>query len=383
MVSRADRSGAACGPGKMGDTIKSLNQTVGGMNKSSLSPEQQKLRSLLVSIPKTEIHLHLEGLASVDTIWQLICEHDLAIKGVRSKSDLKKRFRIHSLDEFISLFIDVIQNCFKESKDFDYLIGDARSYLKDNNIVYAEIFFAPTKFILNGFSFAAIVRQLEEGARRLEEEEGIQVRFLIDVSRSYGAENAMRNLDLTLSNRSESIIGIGLGGAELHGPAADYREVFKKAIANKLKVVAHAGEDDGPQSIWDALKLLKVSRIGHGTSAIRDERLMDYLTESGMPLEVCPTSNLFTRKFAKSLKDHPVRAFYDRGLNVTINTDDPALFGVGLVDEYLRLFANDIFSAEEIFDLIKRGIYATFLAKKRKDQLWRAAVEKIAEYHTA
>lgn len=350
-------------------------------NQLTLTREQKKFKTLLTQIPKTEIHLHLEGLASVDTIWQLMSEHHIPVNGVKSKADLQGKFQIKSLDEFIALYIDVIQNCFQENKDFDYLIEDARSYLKRNNVTYAEIFFAPTKFILNGFSFASMVEKLEAGARSLAEND-VTVRYLIDVSRSYGTENAMKNLDLTLASKSDIIIGIGLGGAELHGPARDYRKVFEKAVANGLKVVAHAGEDVGPESIWDTLKLLKVDRIGHGISAIEDEKLMSYLAEKQIPLEVCPTSNLFTRKYATSLKNHPIRAFYDHGMNVTVNTDDPALFDVDLVDEYMKLFTSDIFSAAEILRLVKNGIYATFLPMKKKDDLWRRVESLSAQAHT-
>jgi len=346
-------------------------------NQLSLTKEQKRFKGLLLEVPKTEIHLHLEGLASVDTIWQLMSEHQIPVSGVNSKADLKGKFQIKSLDEFIALFIDVIQNCFQADRDFEYLIGDARDYLRRNNIVYSEIFFAPTKFLLNGFSFESMIQKLEKGARMLEEQDGITVRYIIDVSRSYGVENAMKNLELTVKNRSEWVIGIGLGGAELHGPAKDYRKVFEKAIASGLRVVAHAGEDVGPQSIWDTVKLLKVSRIGHGISAIEDESLMEYLAEKQIPLELCPTSNLFTRKYATTLKNHPIRAFYDHGMNVTVNTDDPTLFGVDLVDEYMKLYTGDIFSEAEIMQLIKNGIYATFLTDEEKTGLWTRAEKSL------
>lgn len=346
-------------------------------NQQSLSKEQKRFKGLLLEIPKTEIHLHLEGLASVDTIWQLMSEHQIPVNGVNSKGDLQGKFQIKSLDEFIALYIDVIQNCFQADRDFDYLIGDARDYLRRNNIVYAEIFFAPTKFMLNGLAFESMMEKLEKGARQLQEQDGVVVRYIIDVSRSYGAENAMRNLDLTIKSRSERIIGIGLGGAELHGPAKDYRKVFEKAVAEGLRVVAHAGEDVGPQSVWDAVKLLKVSRIGHGISSIEDESLMDYLAEKQIPLEVCPTSNLFTRKYATTLKNHPIRAFFDHGLNVTVNTDDPALFGVDLVDEYMKLYTNDIFSESEIIQLLKNGVFATFLTDPEKESLWSRAEKSV------
>ncbi|HUX22653.1 MAG TPA: adenosine deaminase [Spirochaetia bacterium] len=352
-------------------------------NQLTLTREQKKFRTLLKDIPKTEIHLHLEGLASVDTIWQLMSEHHIPVNGVKSKADLQGKFQIKSLDEFIALFIDVIQNCFQENKDFDYLIEDARSYLTRNNVAYAEIFFAPTKFLLNGFTFESMVEKLEAGAQSLAKESNIAVRYIIDVSRSYGTENAMKNLDLTLANRSNTIIGIGLGGAELHGPAKEYRRVFEKAAASGLKVVAHAGEDVGPKSIWDTLKLLKVNRIGHGISAIEDTKLMDFLRDSQIPLEVCPTSNLFTRKYATSLKDHPIRAFFDHGMNVTVNTDDPTLFDVDLIDEYMKLYTNEIFSADEILQLVKNGIFATFMPQPEKDALWSSVEARTAELRSS
>ncbi len=346
-------------------------------NQLTLTKEQKKFKALLLEIPKTEIHLHLEGLASVDTIWQLMSEHQIPVNGVSSKADLQGKFQIKSLDEFIALFIDVIQNCFQADADFEYLNRDARDYLKRNNIVYSEIFFAPTKFILNGFSFESMIEKLDRGARRLEDEDGIVVRYIIDVSRGYGVDNAMKNLDLTIKNRTKRIIGIGLGGAELHGPAKDYQKVFERAIANDLHVVAHAGEDVGPQSIWDTLKYLKASRIGHGISAIEDEKLMEHLAKTQIPLEICPTSNLFTRKYATTIKNHPIRAFFDHGMNVTVNTDDPTLFGVDLLDEYMKLRTNDIFSETEIVQLIRNGVYATFQSDAAKAALWKRVEEKI------
>ncbi len=340
----------------------------------------QKLRSLLLEIPKTEIHLHLEALASVDTIWTLMSKHDISYDDVSTKEDLQKKFQIKSLNEFIDLFINVIQNCFRSESDFDLLIDDAASYLKRNNIVYSEIFFAPSKFIKNGLDFKTIVKKLEKGYQRLWETEQVEVRFIIDVSRSYGTENAEQNLSLTLDNRSESIIGIGLGGAEESGPAADFEKVFGRAAKAGLNIVAHAGEDVGPESIWDAINYLHVQRIGHGISAMHDEKLIEYLAETQIPLEICPTSNLFTQKFVKRIEEHPIRTFYDRGLNVTVNTDDPTLFGIDLVDEYMRLSNRGFFEAEELLAIAKNNVYATFLPKKRQDEIWHQA-QKIIDSH--
>ncbi|MFP4373023.1 MAG: adenosine deaminase [Spirochaetaceae bacterium] len=333
----------------------------------SLDSEHKGLRSFLASLPKTEIHLHIEGLVSVDSIWSLITKHKLDFD-IHSKDELREKFDVKSLDEFIDLFINIVQACFLEENDLDYLVDDARSYLLRNNIRYAEIFFAPTKLIKNGLNFAAVVEKLDEGARKLAAD-GLNVRYIVDVSRGFGLENAMRNLDLTLEHMTDHIVGLGLGGAEQTGPAREYKPVFDKAVEHGLKLVAHAGEDVGPESVWDAVKLLNVARIGHGIAAIQDPKLMDHLRDTQIPLEICPTSNLFTRKFASSLEDHPIRAFYDHGMYVTVNTDDPTLFGVELTDEYLKLIEHGIFSVGEVVDLIRKGVGATFQSEEHKQAI--------------
>jgi adenosine deaminase len=337
--------------------------------------EREALTSFLTSLPKTEVHLHIEGLVSVDSIWALIQKHDLDL-GIASKEELERRFQVQSLTEFIDLFINIVQACFRSEDDLDYLIEDARSYLSRNNIKYAEIFFAPTKLIKNGLDFARMIQKLDAGARSLASD-GIDVRFLVDVSRGFGLDNAMHNFELTLEHRTEYVVGVGLGGAEQSGPAREFKPVFDRAIEEGLRVVAHAGEDVGPESIWDAVRLLNVDRIGHGISAINDRQLMDELARTQIPLEICPTSNLFTRRFASSLHDHPIRAFFDHGMYVTVNTDDPTLFGVELTTEYLQLLDEQIFDLREIIQLVRNGIYATFLPQERKEELWHGVVEAI------
>ncbi len=336
---------------------------------------------MLLEIPKTEIHLHIEALATVDTIWELMNKHQITYDDVSTKEDLKKKFNVKSLNEFIELFINVIQNNFRTEDDINYLIRDARVYLERNNIVYAEIFFAPSMFIRNGLDFKKMAKVLDDGAKRVLKEDGREIKFIIDVSRSFGVENAKKNLEYTLANPHENIIGIGLGGAEATGPASDYKSVFAKAVKNGYHVVAHAGEDVGPESIWDAVKILKAERIGHGISAIQDEELMDYLAEKQIPIEICPTSNLFTQKYVTVLEDHPIRPFFDRGLNVTVNTDDPTLFSIDLIGEYMSLANKGFFSPAEIIQLVKNNVFATFLSTRRKNVLWQE-IETIINKHS-
>ncbi|MBT3275249.1 MAG: adenosine deaminase, partial [Spirochaetales bacterium] len=208
------------------------------------------------------------------------------------------------------------------------------------------------------------------------------MKFIIDVSRSFGLDNAMNNLNLTIANPFEHIIGIGLGGVEASGPAKDYESVFALAKEKGFHVVAHAGEDVGPESVWDAIKLLNAERIGHGISSIQDKKLLKFLVKKQIPLEVCPTSNLFTQKYVKVLEEHPIRAFFDQGIYVTVNTDDPTLFGIDLIDEYMSLTNKNFFSPSEIITLVKNNLYATFLPQETKDEIWRKA-QAIIESHPA
>ena len=143
--------------------------------------------------------------------------------------------------------------------------------------------------------------------------------------------------------------------------------------------MAHAGEDIGPESIWDAIRYLKASRIGHGISAIQDEELMEYLADKQIPLEICPTSNLFTRKYVTRLTNHPIRPFYDRGIKVTVNTDDPSIFGVDLVDEYMKLMNGGFFEINEVVALIRNGLFSTFMPVRQKAARWNAISRLLGE----
>jgi adenosine deaminase len=338
-----------------------------------------RILTFLQKVPETEIHIHLEAMINIDTILTLVEKNKLNDElKIYSEDEIYEKFQVENINDFIQVFY-LIQSVFKEEEDFRYLVKDAKKYCKRNNIYYAEIFLAPTKFIKNGLKFEKFIKIIDEEIKKEDPEHKVDIKLIVDVSRNYGAENAMNIVDMVIKNRLDSIIGIGIGGAEnLPGAEAkNYKQVFRKAFDNELKVVAHAGEVTGPEIIWETLKELEVSRIGHGISAIYDEKLMDYLKERQIPLEICPTSNIFTQKYVKELQQHPIREFFDRGLNVTVNSDDPSIFGVELNDEYLNLYKYCGFTLKEIIHLIKNNLYATFLPKKDKDELWICVTKEI------
>lgn len=325
---------------------------------------------LIKAVPKAEVHIHIEAVPTIKSIKALYKK----LNGTEiSDDEIKEIFTYEDLNGFIQAFIK-IQGLYKSVEDFDYIFNDLAKYLKDNGIVYTEAFFAPTGFLRNGFKYEDMVKVFDKKIAEIKKKHGITIKLLMDVSRTFGLENAMHNYELLKQYPSENIIGIGLGGAESKGPCRDYQPVFELAKKEGYKVVAHAGEDVGPESIWEAIDLLHVDRVGHGTTAIQDEKLMDTLKERKIVLEVCPTSNVFTKKYVKSIAEHPIKKYFQNGLFVTVNTDDPVFFKVSLIDELYKLHNEANFSMEDIQTLIKNAFNATYLSQSEKAE-WCAKVD--------
>lgn len=333
------------------------------------SAQNEDLLRFLLELPKTEVHLHLEAMIDVPRLWNIIQEQGTTGYTVRSRQELFERFQVRTLDDFISLFTGVIQPSIRRESDLEHFVYGARDYMTRNNIEYAEMFVAPTNLLSRGMSFERIAETIDSSAKKIREADGLEMRFLVDVSRGFGVENAQRNLELTLANRCDSIIGIGLGGAEPKGPAADFAEVFARAREAGLRTTAHAGEAVDSRSIWEAVDRCKVERIGHGLSAMHDRQLLDYLAEKQVPIEACPSSNVFTGAYVNSIEDHPLRTFYESGIPVSLNTDDPVIFGVELVDEFLNAADYHGFTREDLVRLNEFSIDMSFMSEEKKSPL--------------
>lgn len=332
--------------------------------------EKAAFYAFLKAIPKAEIHLHIEAVISKASIKKLSRKKNGA---ELTDAELDNLFSYADLNGFIAAFLKV-QDMFSEVADFDLVFADLQQYITDNGISYAEVFFAPSAFIKKGFAYGDIMQNFSTNIAKIKAETGVDVKVLVDVSRTFGLENAEKNLDMLLAHRIPAVIGIGLGGAESKGPCKDFGPVFERARANGLKTVAHAGEDVDAWSIRDALDVLHAARIGHGITAIQDETLMERLKNERIPLEVAPTSNVFTKKYVPSFEQHPIRAFFDKGLLVTVNTDDPLFFKVSLLDEYWNLHSKLHFTKDEIKQLVLNSFAATFLSDDEKNA-WAEKVE--------
>jgi adenosine deaminase len=318
-------------------------------------------------LPKAELHLHIEAVVGRKTIRSFIRRRRPELDESTLDAEMTRLFDYSDLNGFIASYIE-IQNLYDSVDDFDYLFSDLQDYILRNGLSYVEIFAAPSAFLKKGWKFSDMMDSYARNIRKIKAKTGVDIRMLVDVSRTFGAENAERNLELLLSYRIPEVIGIGLGGSEQKGPANLFGDVFERARANGFHAVAHAGEDVGPESVWDTLNILKAERIGHGISSVQDDNLMKVLFEKQIPLEVCPTSNVFTKKYVQELSEHPIIEFFDRNLLVTLNTDDPLFFGVELLDEYWKAYNEIGFSVDDLKKIARNSFKASFLSEEKKSE---------------
>jgi adenosine deaminase/aminodeoxyfutalosine deaminase len=239
--------------------------------------------------------------------------------------------------------------------------------LRQQNIVHAEVYVSVGVIRWRGQPLEPIFEGMERGRDRGQRDFGISLLWIFDAVRHFGPDAAAEVFDLAARLRDRSVVGVGIGGDEGRGPAEWFRDLYKKAADNGLRLTAHAGETTGPESVWGALNI-GAERIGHALSAARDPELLEVMAQKQVPLEMCITSNLRTGACAK-LQEHPVRKFFDDGLMVTLNTDDPAMFQTTLNREYEIAQQEFSFSDEHLRELARNSIEASFLPVERKLKL--------------
>ncbi len=320
-------------------------------------------RLIIRRMPKLELHLHLEGAFTFDFLFQLIEKYG-GDREIKSPEDLHKKMVFRDFAHFIELWFWKNQ-FFREAVDFEESTYHTLKALAQQNVIYAEVFYSPWDFVVNNLRVEEITEAVISGLQRAERDFPIQCNLIADLVRDYGAGSAIQRLDQITSFRKSRVIGIGLGGSEQKFPARDFAEVFREAKRRDFHLTAHAGEAAGPESVWEAINYLKIERIGHGVRAVEDPSLVEYLQVKKIPLEICVTSNLRTRVF-RSLATHPLPQFYEKGLSVTIHSDDPTMFGSTITDELILLHEKMGFSLSALHELMQNAAGAAFLDEKSK-----------------
>jgi len=289
-------------------------------------------------LPKFELHLHLEGSVEPATLVELSRRHNTPLPGnpesgrELTEDDVRSLYRCQDFYGFLMAFKAVTERL-RTPEDYELITYRLMQKLKTQNVVHAEVYLSVGVILWREQNFDAIFEGLERGRTRGERDFGVSLLWIFDAVRHFGAEAAERVFRKAVEFRDRNVIGIGIGGDENKGPAHWFREQFAWARDHGLRLTCHAGESAGPESIWSAIRDLKAERIGHGLTAIQDPMLMDYLAEHQIPIEICLSSNLRTG-CCTDLREHPLPKYLERGLMVTLNTDDPGMFETTLNGEY-------------------------------------------------
>jgi aminodeoxyfutalosine deaminase len=320
------------------------------------------LSAFIAGLPKAELHVHHVGSASPRIVSELAARHPGVVPS--DLDALKEFFAFRDFAHFIDVYLAVV-GLVRTPEDVRLLTYEvAREMAEGQQVRYAELTCTPYTSVLPekdgvGMPIEAYTEAIEDARIAAERDLGLVLRWIYDVPGEAGAPAADATLTYALDHRPEGLVAFGLGGPEVGVPRAWFEPHFTAARAAGLHSVPHAGETTGPETVWDSLRLLGAERIGHGTSSAQDPALLAHLAETRVPLEVCPSSNVATRAVA-SLDEHPLRAFVEAGVSVTINSDDPPMFGTTLNREYE--IAADLLGLDEsgVADLARAAVGASF-----------------------
>jgi len=321
-----------------------------------------------ISLPKAELHVHLEGSIRPETLIELARRNGVTLP-TKSLDELRRWFEFRDFDHFIQVYL-TIARCLKTHDDYELITLEFAREAQRQNIRHAEVTFSPSTHCMFGVPEDAFLAGLESGRRRAREEFGVSILWIFDIVRN--APDWRANADLTLrialDARSIGVVALGLGGKELDHPPAPFAPWFERARSEGLHSIPHAGEGLGPESVRDAIEHLGAERIGHGVRAIEDPAVVRLLAELRIPLEVCPTSNLRLRYY-DSYATHPLRRLHDSGVIITVNSDDPPLFNTTLTDE-LRLLESEFgFSPSESLSILRNSFTHSLLPEAEKSAL--------------
>ncbi|MFG2886831.1 adenosine deaminase [Streptomyces sp. NPDC048297] len=326
------------------------------------------LHAFVAGLPKAELHVHHVGSASPRIVSALAARHPDS-KVPTDPEALVDYFTFTDFAHFIEVYLSVV-DLVRTPEDVRLLTYEVARDMARQQVRYAELTITPYSSTRRGIDEKAFMDAIEDARKAAEADFGTVLRWCFDIPGEAGLQSAEETARLATDDRirPEGLVSFGLGGPEIGVPRPQFKPFFDRAIAAGLHSVPHAGETTGPQTVWDALTELRAERIGHGTSSAQDPKLLAHLAEHRIPLEVCPTSNIATRA-VRTLDEHPIRQFTEAGVLVTINSDDPPMFGTDLDNEYVvaaRLLGLD---ERGVAGLAKNAVEASFLDEAGKARI--------------
>ncbi|MFF1486242.1 adenosine deaminase [Streptomyces sp. NPDC058319] len=333
--------------------------------------------AFIAGLPKAELHVHHVGSASPRIVSELAARHPDSEVPTDPEA-LADYFTFTDFAHFIQVYLSVV-DLIRTPEDVRLLTYEVARDMARQQVRYAELTITPYSSTRRGIDERAFMDAIEDARKAAEADFGTVLRWCFDIPGEAGLVSADETLRLATDDRlrPEGLVSFGLGGPEIGVPRPQFKPYFDRALAAGLHSVPHAGETTGPGTVWDALTELRAERIGHGTSAAQDPKLLAHLAEHRIPLEVCPTSNIATRA-VRTLDEHPIKEFVRAGVLVTVNSDDPPMFGTDLNSEYAvsaRLLGLD---ERGIAELAKNAVHASFL-----DEAGKARIAEEIDAYTA
>lgn len=315
------------------------------------------METLIRQMPKTELHLHIEGSLEPELMFAIAQRNGIKLR-FKNVEEVRAAYDFHNLQSFLDIYYEGAQALLHE-RDFYDLTRAYLDKMAGENVRHVEIFFDPQTHTDRGVAFETVIQGIHRALVDAQTAYGISFRLILCFLRHLSEAEAMRTLEQALPFK-QWITAVGLDSSEVGHPPEKFKSVFDRARNEGMLTVAHAGEEGPPEYIWQALDLLKVSRIDHGVRCLEDPRLVERLKKEHIPLTVCPLSNIKLRVFDEMAK-HNLKELLDQGLCVTVNSDDPAYFGGYVTENYLAAQRALNLSVEQVIQLAKNSFEASFL----------------------
>ncbi len=330
-------------------------------------------RTLLERLPKAELHCHLDGSLRPATMLELA--RDVHYRMPRDDAEALADYMLvrdaRNLEDYLARF-DTTLAVMQTGESLERVAYELAEDAAREGVRYLEVRYAPILNVRGGLSLGQAVEAPLKGLAMAEREYGIVARVLVCSLRHLPPATSLDLARLAVDFKGDGVVGFDLAGGEAGHPAADHADAFRHARAHGLACTCHAGEGDGAQSVWQAVHNCGASRIGHATRLFEDPALTEEVNQSRIALEICLTSNVQTHA-AASYERHPLRQYYDQGLNVVLNTDNRLMSGVNLVDEYLHAARQLDFTFDELAGMALNGFESAFLPPAERDRLVQRA----------
>ena len=324
----------------------------------------EDIAKFIREVPKTELHLHIEGTLEPELMFNLAKRNNIKIP-YSNVNEVKSAYNFSNLETFLNIYYEGSKVLINEQDFFD-LTWSYAVKCREDNIVHTEIFFDPQAHLSRGIKFETIINGINKALLKANKEFGLTYKIIMCFLRHLDEKSAFKVLDQAIEHK-DKIIAVGLDSSEKGNPPSKFKNVFKKAIKEGFLTVAHAGEEGPPEYIWEAINLLEVKRIDHGVQCLKDEKLTKELIKKKIPLTVCPLSNIKLCVF-KNLKEHNLKDMLNAGLMVMVNSDDPAYFGGYLNDNLVKSQVALNLSKNELKTLIINSFKSSFLSEEKKMQ---------------